>query len=193
MGGAVCSTGLTPTGPATTGIEQYEIGAHEADLKVESNGKKLLNILPEDSVYAIWIGTNDLGRHGFIDDMQAQGKTLNDYVKCIFRQLDGLYKLGARRFVIMNNIPLNLVGMYATLDKGGYPSGKDQYWPDKPENITTINARMEELVLNSNSGFLSKTSYEFSNGKRYPQAEAALFDTHQLVRPKMSAFVFNLC
>jgi hypothetical protein len=181
VGGAVCSTGVTPTGPTTIGIEQYEVGAHEADLNARSGGKPVVNIQQDETVYAIWIGTNDLGRHGFIDDMQAPKNTLNDYVECIFNQFDRLYKLGARRFVLMNNIPLNLVGMYATLDKGGYPAGKDQFWPDKPSNVTAISARMKDLVTSSNSAFRNRTSYEFGVAKRYPGAEGALFDTHQLV------------
>jgi hypothetical protein len=113
--------------------------------------------------------------------MQLGNKTLDDYIECVFTQFDRLYKVGARRFVIMNDIPLNLLGMYATLDKGGYPAGKDQFWSDKPSNITAINARMKELVASSNAAFLSKTAHEFSSANRYPGSEVALFDTHQLV------------
>jgi hypothetical protein len=119
--------------------------------------------------------------------MQLGNKTLDDYVECIFTQFDRLHKVGARRFVIMNNIPLDLVGMYATLDKGGYPAGKDQYWPDKPSNITAINARMKELVASSNAAFLSKTAHEFSVANRYPGSEVALFNTHQLVSLSLSS------
>ncbi|KAL4894479.1 hypothetical protein BDV59DRAFT_207094 [Aspergillus ambiguus] len=164
VSGAVCSNKITPRTFSTINapfpsVLEYEVPAYVADSKYKtSSGKKFLDIPPEETVYAIWIGTNDLGNYAFLTDSQVAGKTIPDYANCIYDALEKVYKNGGRYFIIMNNAPLQLAPMYATIENGG--TGKSQYWPDKPSNDTLYSYRMWEQVSTVNQVFEYKTPFE---------------------------------
>lgn len=105
-----------------------------------SSGEKELNISEDETVYSIWVGTNDLTNNGFLSDKQVEGKTIPDYVKCAYEGLNELYVHGARYFVLMNIAPLQLAPLYATPEHDGV-EGKNWAWPDKPDNITMVSYR----------------------------------------------------
>lgn len=94
-----------------------------------------------DAVYAIWIGTNDLGVDAFLTDSQVPGNTLTDYVNCVYTAMDQLYATGARYFVLMNLAPLELSPLYGNASVGGVAAS--HYWPDKPANLTAIGEQMK--------------------------------------------------
>jgi len=136
VSGAVCSNEITPRyfsaiDAPFPDIAGYELPAFIADsTATTSNGTQFFTGKPSSTVYAIWIGTNDLGNGAFLTDSQVPNKTVADYMDCVYSQIDRLYENGGRYFVIMNLAPLNLLPQYQQPGEGGLQS--TQYYPDTP-------------------------------------------------------------
>ena len=147
------------------------------------NGKKFFTGTPQDTVYAIWIGTNDVGNDAFLTDSQASGKTLPDYLDCVYSVVDGLYKNGGRHFVLMNLAPLQLLPQYATPENGGLNS--TQFFKNKASiaggNITEISWRMYETVATLNDVYAYRTPFESQIAKSWPGAKVTNFDVNALI------------
>lgn len=183
MSGADCSKEITSRIEPSTkilypSVLEYEVPAYLADSASQRPPF-------ESTVYAIWIGTNDIGYEGFLTDSQNKNSTLADYVNCVYRALDNIYHSGARNFVLMNLAPLHLTPLYAVPEKGGVTGKESQYWPWKPENLTEISHRMKEQVVALNQVFDYRTPYEVLIAKRYPGASFAVMDTYGLVSPTL--------
>lgn len=185
MSGAVCSNEITPltfdaiNAPFPSVLE-YEIPAYIADSEyTEPNGNEFINIGPNETVYAIWIGTNDVGNNAFLTDSQVKGAVIPDFIECVYEALDAVYANGGRHFVIMNLAPLQLAPQYATYENGGLNSTSG--YPDKGANITEISYRMWENVVTVNDVFHYKTAYESRIANRYPGAQLAVMDMYGLV------------
>jgi len=132
-----------------------------------------------NAVYAIFIGTNDLGNDAFLTNSQVPGKVLSDYTSCVFSAFDTIYASGGRNFVLMNNIPLHLTPQYANDTLDG--ANATQYYPEKGSaNHTEIAEKMHEAASTTNTVFQYETPYEVLVGKRYPGANFAVFDTYSL-------------
>ena len=159
---------------------QYEIPAFKADSKFTANGKPVLDIPANQTVYAIWIGTNDLGNDAFLTDSQVPGKTLPDYTECVFQIMDALYNNGGRYFVLLNVAPLNLFPQYSVPSQGGLAAS--QFWKNKGSNITEISYRMAESVASVNEIFKYRAASALLLENRYKGAQAAIFDTNALVQ-----------
>lgn len=176
--GAACSNKITPriepiTDQLYPSVLEYEVPAYIEDTKAQ-------DLPSESTVYAIWIGTNDLGYQGFLTDSQAENQTVAAYVDCVYEALDGVYANGGRFFVLMNLAPLHLSPLYGVPERGGV--GKEStYWPSKPYNITEVSGRMKEQVVALNQVFQYRTPYELLTARRYPDASFALMDMHGLV------------
>ncbi|KAF1960501.1 SGNH hydrolase [Byssothecium circinans] len=183
VSGATCSNALTPRTTINApfpDIQGYEIPAFLADSQyTRPNGSAFFTGTPSDTVYAIWIGTNDLGNNAFLTDSQVAGKTLKDYVDCIYSAIATLYANGARYFVLMNLAPLQLLPQYATPANGGLAATK--FFPDKGPNITEISWRMYESVVTVNEIFAYRTPYLTSVAKTYPGIKIANFDVNALI------------
>lgn len=114
----------------------YEVDAFVADTKYINASTKTNTLYtdrkPHNTVYSMWIGTNDLGNSAFITDSALDGKTVPDYVDCVFDRFDSIYKAGGRYFVLLNNAPLQLSPLY-----GMPPTGlsASHFWPDKVNSI----------------------------------------------------------
>jgi hypothetical protein len=163
-------------------VLEYEVPAYLADSKYivpNTHGQKFLNIPSGETVYSIWIGTNDLGVNAFLTDSQVAGKTIPDYIECVYTSLDKVYANGARYFVIMNAAPLQLAPLYGTPQAGGVTGG--QYWPGKPANITEVSYRMKETVVTVNDVYKYQTPFEVLVQRRYPGANFAVMDMYSLV------------
>ncbi|RDW74437.1 SGNH/GDSL hydrolase family protein [Aspergillus mulundensis] len=180
VSGAPCSNKITPrtyrpiNAPYPSVLE-YEIPAYLADTKyVDPDGNKLMDINANETVYAIWIGTNDVGNDAFLTDSQVNGTTIPDYVECVYKALDGMYADGARYFVIMNLVPLQLAPLYATPENGGQDSANGA-------NVTEKSYRLWETVVTVNDVFRYKTPYEAVIARRYPGAQLAVMDMYGLV------------
>lgn len=183
VSGAVCSNKITPltlSGMLIPTFLEYEVPTYIADSKyTNSSGDKVLDIPAEETVYSVWIGTNDITNNGFLSDEQVKGKTIPDSIECVYSALDGLYANGARHFVLMNMAPLQLAPLYATPERGGL--GKNWAWPDKPDNITRVSSRLWEEVAMVNYAYKYQTPYELLVARRYPEAHFAIMDMNRLV------------
>ncbi|KAK3115103.1 hypothetical protein LTR53_005880 [Teratosphaeriaceae sp. CCFEE 6253] len=136
---------------------------------------------PADAtVYAIWIGTNDLGYSAFIEDEQVAGTNITTYVDCVYDQLSRVYANGGRNFVLMNVAPLNLAPEYGVEGLGG--AGPNQYWQNKTGNITEISGRMLESVVTVNEIYDYRTPYDVVLANKYPGASFAVFNVHDLMQ-----------
>jgi hypothetical protein len=176
--GASCSNEITPRSLLTglyPSVHDYQVGAYVADSKFqEPDGTMFMHAPPNETVYAIWIGTNDLGVDAFITDSEVQGKTVSDYVDCVYEALDTVFANGGRFMAIMNLIPLDLTPMYQTTQNGGVGGGFS--------NRTQVNGRMRQTVAALNDIYHYRTAYEALVAKRYPGAFLAVFDAHSFVR-----------
>ncbi|KAL2405894.1 Acetylesterase [Exophiala dermatitidis] len=203
VSGAVCSNEVTPRYEIPTylplpfygwfstinspfpSVLDYEIPAFRADLtatrinSTPSTPYFTPSLTASSAVYALWIGTNDLGVWAFLTDSQIRGKVLSDYTSCIYEVFDNLYASGGRRFVLMNTAPLELAPLYANASLHGV--GDNQYWPDKASNLTQIAETMREYTSTVNTVFRYQTPFDARVANRYPGAEFALFDVHGLV------------
>ncbi|KAL2818159.1 GDSL lipase/esterase [Aspergillus cavernicola] len=185
VAGAVCSNYITPRTYAPINapypsLLEYEIPAYIADSKhVTSSGQKFMDAGADETVYAIWIGTNDVGNNAFLTDSQVPNTTIPDYLECVYEALDGVYANGGRYFVIMNLAPLQLAPQYATPEHGGLAATPG--YLSKGSNITEISYRMWESVVTINEVYHYKTPYEAVIAHRYPGAQLAVMDTYGLI------------
>jgi hypothetical protein len=111
----------------------YEVNAFIADVKYMNKtthtNTLYTNRRPDNTVYSMWIGTNDLGVDAFLTDSSLHGTAIPDYVDCIYDKFDQIYREGGRYFVLMNTAPLQLSPLYGMPDAGGLTAS--HYWPDK--------------------------------------------------------------
>lgn len=137
VSGAVCDNNMISRYLASINEDfpdvVYEVNAFVADTKF-INATTHTNTLYTDrrddnTVYAMWIGTNDVGAGGFLTDSSLHETTLPDYIDCIYNRFDEIYAHGGRYFVLMNNAPLNLSPLYGFPGRGGLTTS--HYWPDK--------------------------------------------------------------
>ncbi|TKA62266.1 hypothetical protein B0A55_10897 [Friedmanniomyces simplex] len=186
VSGAVCSNEITPRWFSAIDapfpdIAGYELPAYLNDSAlVYPNGTKFMEDPADATVYAIWIGTNDLGYAAIIQDEQVAGTNLTTYVGCVYDQLSRVYDNGGRFFVLMNVAPLNLAPEYGVAGEGG--AGPNQYWEDKSGNITEISYRMLEEVVSVNAIYEYRTPYEVVLANRYPGASFAVYNVHDLMQ-----------
>jgi hypothetical protein len=179
----------------------YEVNAFVADahyINATTHTNTLYeNRRSDNTVYSMWIGTNDLGGDAFLTDSSLNGTTIPDYIDCIFNRFDEIYRAGGRYFVLMNTAPLQLSPLYGMPDAGGLPAS--HYWPDKvppfltrpsiashanrtlPANISETSGKMKEYTQLVNSIFDYRTPYELLVARRYPGASIAIFDVNSLI------------
>jgi len=162
----------------------YEAEAFVADTKFV-NATTHKGIFPnrraDNTVYSMWIGTNDLGVGAFLTDGSLHETTIVDYLDCVYDRFDTIYKAGGRYFVFMNTAPLQLSPLYGmpglpgTLTASHYFSDKNNY------NITEISSKMKEYTKLVNNLYATRTPYELLIKNRYPGASIAVFDTDSLI------------
>jgi phospholipase/lecithinase/hemolysin len=186
VSGAVCSNQITPRQFAAINapfpdIAGYELPAFIADSKyTRPNGTKFFPSKSDSTVYAIWIGTNDLGNDAFLTDSQIPGKTVADYMDCVYDQVARLYANGGRYFVLLNLPPLNLLPQYALPEDGGLPA--TQYFPTKlGMNATAINGRIHEMVAALNQVYQYRTPFEAVFNKTLHDIKIANYDVNSLM------------
>lgn len=183
VSGAMCDTLFSPTN--RNGILQDQIPAFLADNAWTDNAanKPALYNPVNETVYAIWIGTNDIGYAGFLAEEQPRGMPLTNFSGCVYDQMDTLHKAGARAFVLINLGPLHLTPLYASLENHGL--GSSRFWEDKSSydaNITRTSEKMRQYSTTLNSLFDYQTPYEVKLAERFPDSAFAVFDTFSLVR-----------
>lgn len=183
--GAVCDKTIAPR---RNSVNKDQMPAFLADNVYVSNatGESALVNPPDETVYAIWIGTNDIGNGGFLTEVQQPNTlALTSYIDCVFDQLDRLYEVGARNFVLLNVAALDLTPQYAPPQNGGLNSS--QFWLDKityDPNITHSSEKMREYSTLANAVYEYRLPFEVKIAKRYAGSWFALLDVHSLVRPR---------
>lgn len=183
VGGAMCSNNVTShwmeqiKGPFPSVLD-YEIPTFKADLAYK-------DLYPDrkcsNTVYSLWIGTNDLGIDGILGDKNVAGTSLPDYVDCAWTTFDRIYETGGRHFVLLNNAPLELSPMYAAPENGG--TRNNGYWPNKVDyNMTEYQYKMFEYTMGTNRMFDDGATINSILKKRWPGASLAVFNVHQLIK-----------
>ena len=90
--GATCSNNVTTNGAPS--VFEAQLPAYFA-----AN----LTLRPSETVYTLWIGTNDVGVHGLLTDhLSTPNVSLVDVVACAVNWVEVLYKSGARNFIFQN-------------------------------------------------------------------------------------------
>ncbi|KAL2005065.1 hypothetical protein VTN00DRAFT_2915 [Thermoascus crustaceus] len=157
----------------------YEIPAFLAETKYTNpktgSNTVYANRRADNTVYALWIGTNDLGNGAFLTDSNFAGTTLTNYTHCIFKAFDAMYSAGGRNFVLMNLAPLQLSPQY---NING--TGPNHYFPDKG-NGTEVGYKVLEYTTLANRLFSYQVPYELYINDRYPGAAFAIYDVHSLI------------
>ncbi|KND93313.1 Thermolabile hemolysin [Tolypocladium ophioglossoides CBS 100239] len=182
VGGAMCSNDIISrrldaiNGPFPSVLE-YEIPTYKEDLSYAS-------LYPDrradNTVYVLWIGTNDLGIDGFLGDTQGEGKVLTTFVECVWRFFDQIYATGGRRLVLMNELPLQFAPMYATPGVGG--NYNDRYLRDPSAyNTTEFRNKMLAYTTSVNTMFDYGAPFYLRVQSRWPGAIFSIFDVHSLV------------
>lgn len=159
------------------------------DLAYDNSTEDIFNLRSDETVYTIWIGTNDLGCRAFTADFEPHGLPVTNYTNCVYYQLDRLYEVGARYFVILNNAPLQYTAQYGLPGKGGEPISR--YWLDKQAydaNLTHISEKMRHLVQLVNTVFDYQTPYLAKMEHRWPGATVVIYDVYSLVNRTSSSF-----
>ncbi|RPB00537.1 GDSL lipase/acylhydrolase family protein [Choiromyces venosus 120613-1] len=175
--GAVCSNSLTPRtlssdlGLLFPAVKDYELPAFYADVATPSFPK----LSPSDTLYAIWIGTNDLGGDCIITGLPNVG--LTNFTQCVIDVAKDLYDHGARNFMILNLAPIERAPLYAPLGEGGR-EGPRRFWRGKGANATGISRRMRDLVQGGNEIFKYKIPAELGVLKG---AKVGVMDTYGLM------------
>ncbi|KAH7329637.1 GDSL Lipase/Acylhydrolase family protein [Stachybotrys elegans] len=182
VSGAVCDA--THALNQRNGILQNQVPTFLSNRQAVNpkTGTKALNIPKSETAYAIWIGTNDLGNGVFLAERQPKGVPVTAYIDCVYAQLDNLYEIGARHFVIMNAGPLDLIPQYALPENGGVDVSR--FWTDKLNynaNITQTSEKMRSFISFTNYIYNYKTFFDVVVAKRYRGSTFALFDTHALM------------
>lgn len=182
----MCSNEITPRyfsaiNAPFPDIAGYELPAFIADSKASNaNGTKFFTGKASSTVYAVWIGTNDLGNGAFLTDSQVPGKTVADYMDCVYDQITRLYENGGRNFVIMNLAPLELLPQYQQPQDGGLQA--TQYYPDVPgKNLTEVHGRMQNTVAALNQVYKYRTPFEAEIDELWEDANVASFDVNALM------------
>ncbi|KAI0872558.1 carbohydrate esterase family 16 protein [Hypoxylon argillaceum] len=164
-------------------VIDYEVPAFKADLAYASAHPKsplFPHRTAENSIYALWIGTNDLGEGGFLLDKQRPGKTISDYVDCVWAAFDGIYATGGRQFALFTQAPLELSPAYKAVEHGG--AGDNGVWPNKTAYDTLeYEEKIREYTTNVNTMYDYGVPFQLLVEQRWPGASFMIFDTHQIL------------
>ncbi|PWY92183.1 hypothetical protein BO70DRAFT_305454, partial [Aspergillus heteromorphus CBS 117.55] len=182
VAGAVCDSIIS--NDVRNGVKQDQLPSFLTDNSYTGNttGQPALLNPSSETIYAIWIGTNDLGPSGFLTEVEPAGMPMTYFTDCVYAQLDRLYAIGARTFVLMNIAPLNLAPEYALPRNGGWAEG--EYWTTKSQydpNITQSSEKMRQYVTMVNAVFEYQTPVGLRVQGRYPGSGFAVFDVHALM------------
>ncbi|KAI0666824.1 GDSL lipase/esterase [Trametes maxima] len=161
--GAACSNDLTPQpAPPVFGsqLELYFSQVADGSLKLD----------PGETIYTLWIGTNDVGRNALLTGGQAPGVSIVDTVTCAVNWVKVLYDAGARNFIFQNMIPLEHLPLYSA------HSYTSRFWT-APRNTTEWNVFMAELTKSGNA--IAELQLQLLAPK-LDAAHIGLFDSHAL-------------
>jgi hypothetical protein len=178
VGGASCSEKIIyrqfdPIDGPFPGVLEGELPAFESQLGSEPYS----DLTADNTVYGVWIGTNDFGNGAFLTDQQQPGKTITDYINCLWDVYDRIYSNGGRRFVLLNLSPLEKLPQYDA------SQGLDTiYFPDHTENnMTMLEYKIAQYTTTVNTAFDYGVPFQVLVQDRWPGAVFSVFNVHQLL------------
>ncbi|SPN99060.1 related to GDSL lipase/acylhydrolase family protein [Cephalotrichum gorgonifer] len=184
IGGAVCSNELVPRyNPDFWGEEPMpaimdnEIPTYLAELELDfyEGGRTA-----DNTVYTLWIGTNDMGSLGYLSDQQAPGKTITDFVECNWEIFDVIYETGGRHFVLFNVFPYDQAPLYNLPERGGRPD--PAFNPGKTEtNMTLFYVKAQQYSTSINTMFDYGAPFQLLTENRWPGVTLTVVDIHSLM------------
>ncbi|PSR75229.1 GDSL lipase/esterase [Coniella lustricola] len=179
VSGAVCDAVFSPS--VRSGVKQNQVPQFLADQAYGGNAS--LVDAADETIYAIWIGTNDLGPgKSHRKTVSDAASPIVDYIHCIYEQLDVLYAAGARNFVLLNIAPLNFAPMYALAENGGVIDS--HYWLNEDQystNVTLVSEKMREYVALVNQVYDYQSPFQILVSDRYPASTFTIYNVHDLL------------
>ncbi|KAJ7449218.1 GDSL lipase/esterase [Mycena latifolia] len=133
-----------------------------------SNGS--LKLPMDQTVFTLWIGTNDLGADSLVTG--SNNASIVDVSGCMVDWVRVLYASGARNFIVQNIIPLELTILYSA---NSYPN---RFWAVE-RNTSDWSVLMREMVLSGNA--LTKLMLQ-ALAPTLPGSHIAIFDSHSLIQ-----------
>ncbi|KAG8746662.1 hypothetical protein FRC12_014230 [Ceratobasidium sp. 428] len=179
--GGTCSNKLTPR--IWPSVLESQISEYDQNVTIKTgdptNSTFIITpngtyapLLASDTLYSIWIGTNDVGAEALLTDPLENVSIVNT-TACVFDWVKLLYDRGARNFLIQNMILLQLAPMYSAT---GYTT---KFW-NYPHNQTEWSIFMAELVRSGNA--LTAFWIEYVAPLRLPGATFGLFNSYRLFK-----------
>ncbi|TBU30115.1 GDSL lipase/acylhydrolase [Dichomitus squalens] len=162
--GATCSNNLISR--SAPSVFESQLPSYFA---AKANGS-LAQLKPEDTIYTLWIGTNDVGVGELLTGGQTPGVTVVDTVTCAVNWVKTMYDSGARNFIFQNMIPLETTPLYSA---NSWPS---RYWTTQ-RNTTEWSIFMKELTTSGNT--IAKLQLQ-ALAPTLHGAHIGLFDSHSL-------------
>jgi len=162
--GATCSNALTPRDFPP--IEEWQLPHYYGSL---ANGT-IPYLDPEETMYVVWIGTNDVGVGQLISGPPNPDVSLVQVRQCAVNVVKQLYNGGARNFIFNSMLTLDKTILYSNYS---YPN---VYWTEQ-RNTTEWNVFMKEIVMAGNM----MTDYMLRETvTQMPGAHVASFDAQAL-------------
>ncbi|KIJ69630.1 carbohydrate esterase family 16 protein [Hydnomerulius pinastri MD-312] len=162
-GGATCDNNLTyrPFPP---------VFGSQLELYFTEKSNHTFNLNPHETVYTLWIGTNDLGVNALISGSDAANVSIVPVRECTVNWVKTLYESGARNFIMQSLIPLDKTILY---NSNSYPN---RYWTAE-RNSSDWEVLMRELTRSGNA--ITNLMLE-ALAPRLPDAHIGLFDSYGL-------------
>ncbi|KAI0793692.1 hypothetical protein C8Q74DRAFT_1454826 [Fomes fomentarius] len=151
--GAACSNNLTRP---SRSVFETQLPLYLAEM---ANGS--LELRPEETIYTLCIGANDVGLNELLQGKQAPGMTIVDVVACAMNW----------NFMFQNMIPLELVPLHVA---NAYPN---RYWTAQ-RNTTEWSVCRNELTTSGNA--IAELMLQ-ALAPTLHGAHLALFDSHSLL------------
>ncbi|KEZ40472.1 Acetyl esterase [Scedosporium apiospermum] len=182
VSGATCSNSIVERdfpliGQPFPSVADYEVPAFKADLEFD---ELYGNRTADNTVYTLWIGTNDLGFGAFLSDNNKPGTTLTSFVDCVFGVFDSVYETGGRNFVLLNIVPLEQLPLYNLPELGG--TLDSQFWQNKTAyNVLEYKNKIHQYSTSVNTMLSYGASANLLVENRWPGASFTIFDVHSLL------------
>lgn len=213
--GGTCSNKLTPRiykPVLEAAIPEYEANVttklvgrpSQKTTYIKSKNGTYVPLASQDTLYSIWIGTNDVGAGLLLTDPLPNVSIVNT-TACVFDWMQELYDHGARNFLIQNvskchclfafsaifsqciceqMIPLYLLPMYSAK---GYNT---KFYLNVPHNQTEWSIFIAELVRSGNE--LQNLRAQYVAPSRFPGARIG-WCSPNLKRPRITNFMRFRC